>query len=115
MSYPRGTSLVLCAGLLLLTGCNDSQPKADGRPGTACDAKTWPQHIPDVIGTPLTDVVDGPLLCFNITEAAAPDGHDTLQDPTADTDWIITGSEPAAGTPVTKDQPITLTVTGSDN
>jgi hypothetical protein len=105
----RTAIVSIAAAVLLLTACS-SAPKADGRPATICDAKAWPQPVPVVAGKLLTDTVDGPLLCFNVTEATAPDGHDALQDPANDTDWTITGVTPAAGTRVTEKQPIALTV-----
>jgi hypothetical protein len=104
------TAVSLAFTGLLLTGCS-SQPKADGRAATACMGKTWPQQLPAVVGKPLTDAVSGPLLCFNITEAASPDGHKALNDSTTQAaDWTITGITPAAGTSVTEKQAITLTV-----
>ncbi|MFE9407752.1 hypothetical protein ACFYN0_02980 [Streptomyces sp. NPDC006704] len=112
MKHTRTVTVVLVAAAsLILAGCSSGPPKADGRPATACENKTWPQKIPAVVGKPLTDAVDGPLLCFNITRATAPDGHDALQDSTTDaTQWIINSVTPAAGTRVTEHQAVTLTV-----
>ncbi|MFE9558951.1 hypothetical protein ACFYMW_30665 [Streptomyces sp. NPDC006692] len=76
---------------------------------TACDAKTWPQPIPAVIGKPLVDAVSGPLLCFDITTATAPDGHNALDDSTTDAArWTISKTTPASGTHVTEHQAVTL-------
>lgn len=114
MNHHRTATVLLAAAGLPIAGCSSSTPKADGRATTACDNKTWPQPVPVVIGKPLTDAVDGPLLCFNITKATAPDGHDALQDPANDTDWTVAGTTPAVGTLVAEKQSITLTVTANN-
>ncbi|MEU9193179.1 hypothetical protein [Streptomyces hundungensis] len=118
MNHTR--TVVLTVAGLLLAGCGSSPEPVPAKtvgaasPGTACTGKKWPQSVPPVTGTPLADAVDGPLRCFNITAAVAPDGHDALQDPTSDTDWLVTGTKPAAGTGVTEDQPITLLLNSPD-
>ncbi|MFE9404960.1 hypothetical protein ACFYNY_25005 [Streptomyces sp. NPDC006530] len=118
MNHTR--TVVLAAAGLLLAGCGSSPEPVPAKtvgvasPGTACTGKKWPQSVPPVMGTPLADAIDGPLLCFNITAAVAPDGHDALQDPANDTDWIVTGTKPAAGTNVTEDQPVTLLLSNPD-
>ncbi|GAA4093887.1 MULTISPECIES: PASTA domain-containing protein [Streptomyces] len=120
MNHTRTAVIVLAAAGLLLAGCSSSDPAPAKTPGAAgsgspCAGKKWPQAVPTVTGMPLADAVADPLLCFHITEAVAPDGHDALQDPVDETDWVITGSKPGAGTAVTQDQPVTLTISNPNN
>ncbi|MEU2952339.1 hypothetical protein AB0M94_01775 [Streptomyces xanthochromogenes] len=122
MNHSRTIVIVLAAGMLL-AGCSSSGPapaKTADTTGVAgssspCAGKKWPQPVPAVSGMALSDAVSGTLLCFHITEAVAPDGHDALQDPVDETDWVITGSKPGAGTAVTQDQPVTLTISNPNN
>ncbi|MFI6689731.1 hypothetical protein [Streptomyces sp. NPDC050485] len=116
MNHTRTAALVLAAMGLLLTGCSSPTPAkpTDAKPGlgTLCSGMAWPRPVPDGLnGKPLTQAAAGPLLCFTVAKAVAPDGHDAMQDDTATTNWIVTGSSPDAGTAINQDQPITLTVT----
>lgn len=120
MNHTR-TAAVLAATALLLTGCGSSSPApakpTDAKPGldAVCGGLAWPRPVPDGLnGKPLTEAAAGPLLCFTVAKAVAPDGHDAMQDDTATTNWIITGTSPDAGAAVNQDQPITLTVTNQN-
>ncbi|WP_227982201.1 PASTA domain-containing protein [Nocardia spumae] len=79
--------------------------------GQDCAAQPWPRPLPDFRGKRLGETVVGAGLCFAITSITAADGHDVMNDPTAaTTPWTVSGQQPAAGTSVAADTPVTLTV-----
>ncbi|MBB5916439.1 hypothetical protein BJY24_005351 [Nocardia transvalensis] len=89
-------------------------PGGSGSAGPAaasCDKQTWPQPLPDFRGKPLAETVVGPGLCFAIGSITATDGRDVMNDMASHTTaWTISEQTPAAGTQVTADTPVTLTV-----
>lgn len=83
---------------------------ADGA-GQDCAALQWPRPLPDFHGKDLGKTVVGSALCFTIVSVTASDGHDVMHDAAAaTTQWTITGQQPAAGTSVAADAPVSLTV-----
>ena len=113
MNHTRTAAVVLAATGLLLPACSSSPPRSH----TACPPSATPRPGPSphpASWAILTDAADGPLLCFNVTEATAPDHHDAFHDPASD-EWTITAVTPAAGTAVAEHQPITLTVDNHNN
>lgn len=80
-------------------------------PPSGCTGLTWPQPIPrDLIGTSAKEAITDALLCFTVA-AIAPDGHDIMNDRANDlTPWVVTSVRPASGTPVGRDDVITIHV-----
>jgi len=86
-------------------------PAGPSLPPSGCTGLTWPQPIPrDLIGASAKQAMTDALVCFTVA-AIAPDGHDIGTDPANDlTPWIITTVRPASGTPVGRDDVITIHV-----
>ncbi len=93
---------------LALAGCGGQSSSPSS--ATACNSVKWPQRVPDVVGANASDALTGALLCFNVTAAIAPDGHDILTDPANSAyKWKIASVSPARGT-VSESEAITLRV-----
>lgn len=76
-----------------------------------CSKQGWPRPLPNFQGKLLGDTVVGDALCFAIISVTSSDGKDVMHDPAAaTTPWTVTGQQPAAGTPVTANTPVRLTV-----
>jgi len=86
-------------------------PVGPSVPPSGCTGLTWPQPIPrDLIGASAKEVITDALLCFTVA-AIAPDGHDIMTDRANDlTPWVVTSVRPASGTPVGRDDVITIHV-----
>jgi len=86
-------------------------PAGPSLPPSGCTGLTWPQPIPrDLIGASAKQAMTDALVCFTVA-ATAPDGHDIGTDPANDlTPWVITTVRPASGTPVGRDDVITIHV-----
>lgn len=109
----QSTAPVLILGALLgLSLISLPVAVADQTIQQECDAKPWPQPLPNTVGR-TTDAFffDSVLGCLNVAHIYAPDGHDVNNDPANQAhNWQITGTAPPAGTPVTEQTPITLIV-----
>ncbi len=75
---------------------------------SACNGQSWPHAVPPVVGMILTQA-ETRLSCFNLAHATAPDGSDVFTQALAG-DWRITAVTPAAGTQVSRTDPITVRV-----
>jgi hypothetical protein len=76
---------------------------------------SWPRAVPQVSGQLMDQAFDGSLFCFNLVKAAAPDGHDVLQDITSRApNYRITSVSPSAGTSVNRADPVTIQVVPID-
>ena len=116
----RMISIVLIAACVatLLGGCNratNASPRSPTAGPTtleqACDAESWPRAVPNVKGQLMDQAFDGSLFCFNFAKAAAPDGHDVLQDIVSRApNYRVTSVSPPAGTLVRRATPVTVRV-----
>jgi hypothetical protein len=93
-------------------------PAAHAEPTTLeqlCDAQSWPRPVPDVVGLmyePYSKRIPagasgGALACFEDLRGITQDGRDARKAPTAGFD-TITAISPPPGTPVDRDEPITV-------
>ncbi|MFF2554640.1 hypothetical protein ACFVUS_26805 [Nocardia sp. NPDC058058] len=73
-----------------------------------CHAKPWPIALPDWRGQRFDSAIQGDGACFHVTTATAPDGHNVLFDSGDTPTYFVIDQAPAAGTPVTEQQPITV-------
>ncbi|GAB2935844.1 hypothetical protein GCM10027047_35670 [Rhodococcus aerolatus] len=80
-------------------------------PAQLCAEKPWPLRAPAVGGWDLDQARTGPLSCFALAVATAPDGHDVLVDAAGTTaQWRIVSQIPAAGAQVAAGEKVRLTV-----
>jgi hypothetical protein len=76
-----------------------------------CDAQTWPRPMPDIVGQLLSQTTNvGALACWDNIRGVAPDGHDPINNPTrlGDVGYRITGVSPSPGTPVGRNDVVTV-------
>jgi hypothetical protein len=116
---PRATTLPPhegreCCSVPVMTaaamGCAPTASAITGQ--QPCEAMKWPMPLPPMVGYGIDHIMnDSVLICFDQMTATAPDGHDVLAEtgPNESGNWRVTMT-PAAGTLVTRDQPIHLTV-----
>jgi len=80
-----------------------------------CAQQSWPRPLPQVAGMDFSQVSMGALACLNNLRGLAPDGHDVGNDPAnAAGQWIITTMAPPAGTPVGRDDTVTVQLAPTD-
>lgn len=87
-------------------------PPRDPNLPQTCDDLSWPLRLPGTVGRTLDFIFADPILrCVYVTKAIAPDGHDVMDDQLSQAyRWLIISTSPPAGTPVVKNQLISMTV-----
>ena len=109
--------LILVASAVLATAVAVA-PAALAEPSTVealCAAQTWPRAVPDVVGLmyePYSKRIPagtsgGALACWNDIRGITSDGRDARKAATGGLD-TVTAVSPPPGTPVDRDEPITV-------
>ena len=78
-----------------------------------CDAQAWPRPVPQVVGIIFDDAVTGSLSCWDNLKAITPDGHNVFNGAAKGT-YQITDVSPAAGTPIARNDWVTLHIVPVD-
>ncbi len=86
----------------------------------AFKAMHWPMPLPDMVGWSMERTMsDSIFSCLENISGIAPDGHDVMNDTTAApvpfSWWKVATMTPPAGTMVSMDQKITMTVIRDPN
>jgi len=107
--------LYFAAAVAVVIGCAPSARAITGE--EMCRAMHWPMPLPSTVGYSLNHLAnDSILICLNNVVATAPDGHDATNDAeNVAYAWKVTSMSPPAGTMVTRDQKISLTVVQDPN
>jgi hypothetical protein len=79
-----------------------------------CDTQSWPRPVPQVAGLDFDDAGTGSLACWENLKAIAPDGHDVANTPGNNGPYRITDVSPAPGTPIGRNDSVTLHVVPID-
>ncbi|MCX2930796.1 PASTA domain-containing protein [Mycobacterium sp. CVI_P3] len=113
--------IAACATTVLaLAGGLAAPSAAQPVPGTLdqlCGTLAWPRPLPDVAGQFLSQTIRlGALGCWTNVRGIAPDGHDPVHSPvgTDRTDFRVSAVSPSPGTPVGRNETVTLQLTPAD-
>jgi hypothetical protein len=79
-----------------------------------CATQSWPRPVPQITGLDFDDAGTGSLACWDNLKAIAPDRHDVANTPGNNGPYRITDVSPAPGTPIGRNDSVTLHVVRID-